>query len=126
MRDRDINIAKQFGILERCKAFESDLLKIKDIVPGKSDDGIPFDLSGFLDDILYVIIVPKYSIRANRDDYWEARNQLKQNVIALAEKYDLHRTEDRIEDYGEHFYFVFRCGATWQKTLQSASETLSD
>ena len=74
MRARDIKIAEQFGILKRCKAFEEDLLKIKDIVPNKFEDGILFDLTSFLSDIYYVIIVPKYDIRADRDDYWEARN----------------------------------------------------
>ena len=90
MRIRDSKIAEQFGILERCKAFESDLLIIKDIVPDKSDDGIPFDLTGFLSNIHQVIIVPKYNIRADREDYWEARKQLRESVINLAEKYDLH------------------------------------
>lgn len=115
MRIRDIKVAEQFGILERCKAFEADLLKIKDIVPDKFDDGIPFDLDGFLSDIYQVIIVPKYDIRADRNDYWEARRQVKENVVALAKKYDLHRTEDRIEDYGAHFYFVFSCGKSWRE-----------
>lgn len=113
MRIRDINIAEQCGILERCNAFEIDLLKIKDIVPDKFDDGIPFDMTGFLSNIHQVIIVPKYDIRADRDDYWEARKQLRESVVALAEKYDLHPSGDRIEDYGEHFYFVFRCGKSW-------------
>ena len=113
MRTREIETAKRFGILERCRAFERDLLEIEDIVPDKSDDGVPFDLSGFFDDIFYVIIVPKYAIRADRDDYWEARKRLKERVVALAKKYDLRRTGDRIEDHGEHFYFVFRCGETW-------------
>lgn len=80
MRTRDIKTAEQFGILERCKAFEADLLKIKDIVPDKSDDGIPFDLNGFLSNIFYVIIVPRYDIRTDRDDYWEARQQMKEMV----------------------------------------------
>lgn len=115
MRTRDIKIAEQFGILERCKAFECGLLQIKDIVPDKSEDGIPFDLTGFLSDISHVIIVPQYSIQADRDDYWDARKELKERVIALAMEHDLHRTEDRIEDYGAHFYFVFRCGETWRK-----------
>lgn len=115
MRTRDIKTAEQFGILERCRAFERDLLKIKDIVSDKSDDGMPFDLDGFLSSIFQVIIVPQYDIRADRDDYWEARRHLKKNVVALAEQYDLHRTEDSIEDYGQHFYFVFRCGKTWRK-----------
>ena len=117
MRARDIETAERFGILERCRAFEKDLLGIEDIVPDKSDDGIPFDLDGFYDDIFYVIIVPRYEIRADRDDYWEARARLKERVTALAEKYDLHRTEDVIEDQGEHFYFVFRCGETWRRSL---------
>ena len=110
MRMRDIKIAEQFGILGRCKAFEDDLLKIKDIVPDEFDIGIPFDLTGFLDNIHYVIIVPQYSIRVDRDDYWEVRRQLRKSVIAMAEKYDLYPSGDTIEDYGAHFYFVFRCG----------------
>lgn len=114
MRDRDIKTAERFGILERCKAFENDLLKIKDIVPDKSDDGIPFSLDGFLSGIYHVIIVPQYDIRGDREDYWEARSQLKEAVIALAEKYDLYPSGDRIEDMGAHFYFVFTCGQTWR------------
>ncbi len=114
MRAWDIQTTEQCGILERCKAFEKELLQIKDIVPDKSDDGIPFDLSGFLSNIFQVIIVPQYDIGADRDDCWEARKQLKKSVVALAEKYDLHRTEDYIEDQGAHFYFVFRCGKSWR------------
>lgn len=113
MRAKDVETANRFGILERCRAFEKALLGIEDIVPDKSDDGIPFDLSGFLSDIPHVIIVPRYGIRADRDDYWEARKRLKERVIALAKEYDLYRTGDRIEDYGEHFYFVFCCGKVW-------------
>lgn len=115
MRTRDIKIASQFGILKQCQEFEKDLLKIKDIVPDKCDNGIPFDLSGFLSDIFHVIVVPKYDIRANRDDYWDARKELIRNVILLAEKYDLYPTGDSIEDMGNHFYFVFRCGNLWKK-----------
>lgn len=59
MRTRDVKIAEQFGIIVRCKAFESDLLEIKDIVPDKMDGGIGFDLTGFLSDIYQVIIIPQ-------------------------------------------------------------------
>ena len=113
MRIRDAEIAKRYKVIDRCKAFEADLLQIKDIVPDKMDGGIGFDLTGFLSDIHQVIIVPKYDIRADRDDYWEARRQLRENIVALAGKYDLHPSGDRIEDYGEHFYFVFNCGKSW-------------
>ena len=85
MRTKDIKIAEQFGIIVRCKAFESDLLEIKDIVPDKMDGGIGFDLTGFLSDIYQVIIIPKYDIRADRDDYWDARQRLREEVIAVAE-----------------------------------------
>ena len=38
MREREIKTAKQCGVLERCTAFENDLLKIKDIVSDSNDD----------------------------------------------------------------------------------------
>ena len=114
MRIRDAEIAKRYKVIDRCKAFETDLLKIKDIVPDKMDGGIGFDLTGFLSDIYQVIIIPKYDIRADRDDYWDARQRLREEVIAVAEKYDLCPSGDRIEDYGEHFYFVFTCGKSWR------------
>ncbi len=113
MQSRELRMAEQFGILERCRSFEKELLQIRDIIPDKFHDGIPFDLSCFTSYIPHVIIVPQYDISPDRDDYWDARNCLKRSVVELAEKYDLHRTNDRIEDYGEHFYFVFRCGQTW-------------
>lgn len=119
MRNREEQVAERFGILERCKAFESDLLKIKDIVPSESDHGVCFDLDSFLSDMWCVIIVPKYDIRANRNDYWKARSDLRVSVIELAERYDLHRTGDPIEDYGEHFYFVFSCGASWKQKART-------
>lgn len=115
MRTRDAKIAEQFKLLERCKAFERDLLKIRDITFSKSEDGVPFDMTSFLSDIPHVIIVPEYDICADREDYWEARSQLKKAVVDLAEKYDLHPPGDRIEDYGKHFYFVFCCGKTWKE-----------
>jgi len=121
MRDRDIKIARKYDALDRCKEFEADLLKIKDIVTNKSDDGIPFDLTGFLSDIKEVIIVPEYDIRADRDDYWDARDQLIASVVELAKIYDLHRTSDRIEDQGAHFYFVFSCGKSWREFWEAKS-----
>lgn len=115
MRLREIQTAEYFGILDRCKAFEEDLLQIKDIVPDKSEDGVCFDLSGFYSDIPYVIVLPHYDIGMDRSDYWEARKQVKSNVVALAKKHDLYRTEDSIEDQGTHFYFVFHCGKSWME-----------
>lgn len=114
MEKTAIHAANEFGVLERCQAFEQELLAIKDVVPDESENGVPFDLSGFYSGIFQVIILPKYDIRSTRKDYWAARTHLKKDVITLAEKYDLHRTADQIEDHGEHFYFVFRCGESWK------------
>lgn len=113
MRTRDIKIAERLGILERLKAFEADLLKIKDIEYEEFSDGINFDLTPLLSVISQVIIIPKYNIGADRDDYWEARDNLRATVVGLAKQYDLHKSGDRIEDYGVHFYFVFNCGSSW-------------
>lgn len=93
-------------------AFENDLLRIKDIVPDNHDNGVFVEFTDY-GDVKHIIICPKYSIRADREDYWDARGALRVSVVELAEKYDLHRTRDRIEDYGEHFYFVFVCGKSW-------------
>lgn len=112
MREREIKAAQQCGVLERCMAFENDLLKIKDIVPDNHDNGVFVEFTDY-GDVKHIIICPKYSIRADREDYWDARGALRVSVVELAEKYDLHRTGDRIEDYGAHFYFVFSCGKSW-------------
>lgn len=117
MREREIKVAKERGVLDRCKAFEGELLKIKDIVPDSHDDGVFVDYSDY-GDVKHVIICPKYSIRPDREDYWEARDTLITSVVELANRFDLHRTSDRIEDYGEHFYFVFCCGQSWKEGEQ--------
>lgn len=119
MRTKEVQIAERYGILARVQSFEADLLKIKDIVSSEFDNGVCFDLNGFLDDMRYVIIIPKYDIRASREDYFAARTQLRASVIELAASYDLHRTCDPIEDYGEHFYFVFDCGSSWNPVKES-------
>ena len=43
----------------------------------------------------------------------EIRKQLINDVIKVANNNGLRRTEDRIEDYGEHFYFVMKYGKEW-------------
>ena len=113
MRTRDRKTAEQFGFLARALAFESSLLEIEGIVPEKLGEGIDFDLNGWLSGIRYVIIVPKYHIPVEHENYFSERSQLIQNVLDVASKFGLCRTEDRIEDYGAHFYIVFRCDASW-------------
>jgi len=102
VRDREREIAKNFGILNRIESIESDLLKVKSI------EEVEFDLDGFYDNINYVIILVRYDIPTASDTYFTDRAILKMSVIETAKEHGLARTDDRIEDYGAHFYFVFR------------------
>lgn len=113
MNERAIRTAEHFGQLERCKEFEAALLAIKDVVPEQSCEGVDFDLDGWWSNIRYLIIVPKYSILVSAQDYFERRSIMLRSIIKTAQRFGLSRTEDRIEDYGEHYYIVFRCDGTW-------------
>lgn len=116
MRAREIRTAEHFGLLERCMDFEQGLLSIRGIVPEKCTNGVDFDLSGWLSDIRQLIIVPKYSIPVSAPDYFGQHRAMIESIIELASQFGLSRTEDRIEDYGEHYYIVFRCDSTWNIT----------
>lgn len=101
MREREIATAERYGILQRIKSIEADLLQIKFAV------GVEFDLDGFYDDLDTVIILVKYDIPIASDTYFKDRKTLLISVIEKVKEYGLKRTTDRIEDYGAHFYFVF-------------------
>lgn len=113
-RERDIQTAKRFGITSQCERLEADLLKI----PGVVD--VEFDLDGFYDDLHQVIFLTKYDLHPERPDYWQARREMLQAIIRTAEAHELFPTDDRIEDYGEHFYFVRRCGQVWRQPEDKA------
>lgn len=98
MRDRDVKTATSFGILEKCKAFERDLLRIDGIET--DHEGVDFDLNGYLSEIWQVIIIPKYDTRKDL-------TQIVEKTLEVAKDHGLTRTSDRIEDYGAHFYIVF-------------------
>lgn len=104
MKERTLNTAKRFGILDRIEKLEADLLKIDRI------NRVEFDLDGFYDDLNQVIFVTEYDIPVTLDNYFEVRKQLINDVLRVAKENGLNRTEDRIEDYGAHFYFVTSCG----------------
>lgn len=108
-RERDIQTAERFGITAQCESLEADLLKI----PGVVD--VEYDLDGFYDDMHQVIFLTKYDLHPRRPDYWQARREMLHAIISTAEAHGLFPTGDRIEDYGEHFYFVRRCGQGWDK-----------
>lgn len=108
MRDTERKIAEEFGILERCESLEAQLL----CLPECPD--VEFDLSSLYDNMRYVILLVKYDIDVRREDYFAARKAFRLAAIRILLENDLLPSGDAIEDYGEHFYFVRRCGATWE------------
>ena len=107
MKDRDKTTAERFNILEKVQKLESELLEIDGVIE------VEFDLDGFYDSMHQVIFLTKYSIPVNLENYFEKRKELTSNVIEVSKQNGLIRTEDRIEDYGEHFYFVMRHDKSW-------------
>lgn len=77
---------------------------------------VDFDLDGFWSDIYQVIILTEYDIPVSLNNYYEVRKSVINQVIEIAKGNFLERTEDAIEDYGEHFYFVFECMEGWKIT----------
>ncbi len=108
MRDREIETAKRFGVLDRIEALEKELLNIDHVVE------VEFDLDGFWSDIRQVIIVPKYDIPVSLPDYYEVRREMLTQILNVAGAFGLNRSGDRIEDYGEHFYIVRECDSSWE------------
>ena len=107
MKEKTLYIAKRFSILNKVEKLEKELLKIKGVVE------VDFDLSGFYDDLNQVIFLTKYDIPISIENYCQVRKQLINDVLKVANKNGLKRTEDRIEDYGEWFYFVTSCNDDW-------------
>lgn len=107
--DRHAKTAHRYGIVSKCENLEADLLKIPGVI------SVDFDLDGFYDNMRQVIFLVKYDTATNRPDYSAARKALVTAVIDTAAAHDLTDTSDRIEDYGEHLYFVRHCGTSWEK-----------
>ena len=112
MKDRDIKTAQKYGIYDKCKMLESELLEIEGVVYDQSADGISFDLDGFHSNIQQVIIIPQYKINADLEDYYAKRGEMLRRIIAVCEKFGLKSSGDEIEDFGEHYYIVRNC--EWQ------------
>lgn len=109
MKERELETAKKFAIVGNVEKLQKELLQIDGVVD------IDFDLDGFYDNMHQVIVLVKYDIPATLEKYFEVRRELKNNVIKVAKENGLRKTEDRIEDYGTWFYFVFKHDKTWNK-----------
>lgn len=111
MREKELQIANEFGVTEKLQKLENEILAIDRVI------GIDFDLTDFYNDIPYIIFLTKYDILGSLpvDSYWEARRKLKLDVMKVARDNGLTKTDDRVEDYGEHFYWVFQYDKSWTK-----------
>lgn len=113
MDKQTLLIADKFGITKKVKELETALLKVDYAVE------VEFDLSGFYDELGQMIFLVKYDIPVSLSDYYNVLNKFKSDIVSVAREYGLSRTGDRIEDYGEHFYFVFDCDESWsEKTIE--------
>ena len=109
MFSRDKQTAERFGILERLTAFEQALLTI----PGIIGSDVDMDIDGWNDGIRQVIIIPGYHIDASGAAWYQLRREMISRIVETAVSRGLHRTGDRLEDYGAHLYIVFCCDETW-------------
>jgi hypothetical protein len=109
MKESTKRIMERYNLSDKIENLTKDLLEIRHAV------GVEFDLNCFLDNIPQVIFLVKYDIPVRLDDYFKVRIKFKQDVIEVAKQHGLHKSEDTIEDYGEHFYFVFYHDKTWRE-----------
>ena len=71
-----------------------------------------FDVDNY-DEILNVILIPHYAIPPEEPRYFSLCQNTKSKILILCAQYDLWPTTDVIEDMGEHWYIVRRCGPSW-------------
>lgn len=112
--EKTLRIANANGIYDRIIPLYNDLHDIEFVTD------VEFDIDNY-DEIPQVIFLLKYDIHPLRKDYWAARRYVRGAAIEIAEHYDLKRTEDAIEDYGQHFYFVFSA-RNWKSQSETTQE----
>lgn len=86
---------------ELLRSLEASLLHINEITE------VSFDESAL--ELNQIIFLVKYNIPVSLPNYYAVQRTLIQKILKTAKLYRLIKSEDRIEDYGEHFYFVFDC-----------------
>lgn len=116
--ERTKKTAEEFGITDKLEALTSDLMQIKGVV------NVEYDLDGFWDNMRQVIFLPKYDIPVEADDYFKQRSEMLKNVLETAKQHGLTRTEDSIEDYGEHFYIVTQHDKSWLAKEDNSKEKI--
>jgi hypothetical protein len=106
--ERTQRIIEKHNLNKKIESLTNDLLKLPHAVE------IEYDLDCF-PELPIVIFLVKYDIPVQLKDCYKIRHRLIHNVIETADKHGLRKSEDTIEDYGEHFYFVFYCDKSWRE-----------
>ena len=109
MREREMETAKRFNILDKVEKLEKELIAVD------MADMVDFDLNGFYDDMKQVIVLVGYKFPYRAENWFDMRRKFISDVLHVAKNNGLTRTEDRIEDYGKCFYFVFNHDDTWKR-----------
>lgn len=104
LRKREWQTADAFGITYRIEELKRDILAVDGVVD------VEFDLDGYWSDIQQIIFLPKYSIPGQLQDYYQRRRVMIACILEVCARHGLTRTEDSIEDYGEHLYIVTKYG----------------
>ena len=102
-------IAEQAGIYSKVRKLIDELNELPYVEIGWDD----IDIRDFLE-CHSVILVPKYTVPVALENYYEVRRRVLDSIVAVAAYHGLTRTEDRIEDYGEHWYIVMGAGKGWR------------
>lgn len=100
--------ARMYGVpIAKLEGLESEILKAPCI------SVVDFDASAL--ESKQLCVLAKYDIAPEVQNYWAMRSDMRQSVVKAANKCGLVRTGDPIEDYGEHFYYVFNAAAWFEK-----------
>lgn len=108
LNNKYIEIAKRKGVFDKVEKLKAELLQIPYVTE------VDFDLDGLIDNINQCIFLPKYDIPTNIISYYEIKAQTLTSILKVAKDNGLRRTEDAIEDYGQHYYIVTNC-KSWLK-----------
>lgn len=107
MTQTTIRTAEHYNILDRLQNLEKDLLAIEDTAE------VDFDVRDF-DELSQVILLVKYNIPISDEHYYSRRKKNLVSILLTCFKHGLLRTDDRIEDYGEHWYIVRDSNSDWR------------
>lgn len=98
---------------EKFKIYDKVIKLKRNILQLQYAKSVIFDLDEFYDNLNQVIFVVGYDIDVRFKNYFEIRKNFIEKIIEVAKQAGLTRTQDQIEDYGAHFYFVFKCNNDW-------------